>query len=151
MLRRDEAEAAIDLWRAQEIRLQFAEGIPHLDNGAERSAGGVGAKVEGDGIKDIAEHARESDQHDASSGRKVDTLIRQPCAEILAETRRFQTGQREMVAVAEGIDVPAIATESAHVERIEFIEIEGKHEDSVTETVLLRLQPMMHHGAFVET
>ena len=57
-----------------------------------------------------------------------------------------------MIAVAEGVEVPTVEAEKweALCECWHFFEIEREHEDAVVEMMLLRLKPVVHHGALVE-
>lgn len=59
----------------------------------------------------------------------------------------------EVVAFAEGVEVGTVDGEEAEaaVQGVEFVEVEGHHEDPVREAVNLRGEPMVHHVAFVET
>ena len=64
---------------------------------------------------------------------------------------RFAGGQE--IAVVEGEEVGAVIGKQREpaVQLGEFVEVEGEEKDAVEETVLLRREAVVQHGAFVET
>ena len=54
--------------RAEEIGFHFLERVGDLGERGDTRAGAVVAEIKRDGIEEIAEDARERDEHDATAG-----------------------------------------------------------------------------------
>ena len=142
----------------EEIGFHLAEGVAHLNHGAERLVGGAVCKeIEGDGIENIAEDAGERDQANLDVPwihRKIRgiRLVADPRQDVFLDGGLFEARESQVVAVAESVEVPAVVGKAADPGGggIDFVEIEGKEEDVIPEVVDLRGEPPVHDAAFVK-
>ena len=111
VLRRDEAEVAFAAALAEEVGLHLAEGVADFDDGAERRARGVRAEVERHGIENVAKHAGQCHQQDTTVGGESDAVLREVGDEVFLRRFGFAAGEREVIAVAECVEVPAVEAE----------------------------------------
>ena len=148
----DFAKGVIGGGSGDEVGFDLTESVADLDDGVEWEACGSGAEVKGDGVKNVAEDARESDQLNFPIGGKDQVIFVEVGEEIFFYGGGFVAWKGEMIAVAKLVNIATIVAKKRQVfgEDVEFIEIEGEEENLVTKLVFLWGEAVVHDAALVD-
>lgn len=148
----DLAKGVIGGGSGDEVGFDLAESVADLDDGVEWEACGIGAEVKGDGVKNVAEDAGESDQLNFSIGGEGEVMFVEVGEEIFFKGGGFVAWKGEMIAVAKLVNIATIVAKKREVfgEEIEFIEIEGEEENFVTKLVFFWGEAVVHDATLVD-
>ena len=146
MLRHPDAELAGP--QRDEVRLEFPEGISHLNDRNQWFSGTVVAEKDRDRVEGIAKKPGECEQADRG-WFGFELLAFEIDQQVFPDRSRLKL---ELVLTTERIQIRLVRTEDRHrvLKLPELVEVEKKQENPVNKFVLFRKNPTVHDRAFVK-
>jgi hypothetical protein len=144
----------LQLLATQKVKLHLAKRVAYFGNTAQGVVVLIKTEVKRYGIKLMTQHAKISYQHDSSDGAFLNTIL----LKVIKQVRfyffpviRIFFRELKVIAVPEVKQVELVpANEDVLPYKfIKLIQIKTKHKEPVLKPVFHGLQPVVHHGAFI--